>query len=124
MKIYVGSTDITDFVIDGSYNMDSAPEYESFIDGNKVEHRIYTAEKISGKFELVLAKNKNGMSLSEFIALWNSHTTNGYTQLTVYVTNVGTIKTINAYCSITNKEHKRLPDGTYLDIIDVKVEER
>lgn len=123
MRIFVGKTEITDLVVVDSYKMDSSQKYESFTDGNRVEHRIITAKKIDGQFSVVLC-NKNNCNLEQFIELWNSAVTNGYVTLTVYITNMGKMETINAYYTMATKTHEQLADGTYIDVLEIKVEER
>lgn len=123
MRLFVGKNEITDLVVVDSYKMDASQMFESFTDGNMVEHRIITAEKINGQFEVVLY-NKNGYDLAHFIALWNEAVTNGYVNITAYVTNMGKMETINAYYTMTTKKHEKLADGTYIDVLEIKVEER
>lgn len=123
MLIYIGSNDITDIVVRGSYKMDKTQKYESFTDGNMVEHRIITAEKIGGQFEVVLS-DKNDCNLAEFKEIWDAAVTNGYVLATVYVTNTGETKTINAYYTMTNKQHTETADGDYIDVLTIKLEER
>lgn len=123
MRIFVGKTEITDLVVVDSYKMDSSQIYESFTDGNRVEHRIPIAEKIEGNFDVVLSR-KNACDLAQFIDIWNEAVTNGYVLLTVYVTNKGKMETINAYYEMASKQHELTADGTYLDVIEIKVGER
>lgn len=123
MQIFIGSNNITDIVVVDSYKMDKTQEYESFNDGNMVSHRIITAEKISGQFNVVLSE-KNNCTLEQFTNIWNMAVTNGCVLATVYVTNTGKIETINAYYSITSQQHTLTACGTYLDILEIKLEER
>lgn len=122
MRIFIGQNEITDIVVVGSYKMDKSQKYESFTDGNMVEHRIITAEKIGGQFDVVCSE-KNECTLRQFNALWNEAVTNGYVLATVYVTNTGEMETINAYYSMTNKQHVKTANG-YVDVVTVKLEER
>lgn len=123
MKVIIGSRDITDLVVVDSYTMDATQKYESFTDGNMVEHRIFISEKISGKFEVVLS-HKNGCPLDEFLRIWNEAVTNGYVMATVYVSNKAVLETINAYYKMTTKQHELTADGTYIDVLEISLEER
>ena len=122
MKIIIGLRDITDLVVVDSYKMDSTQLYESFDDGNRVEHRIPISDKVDGQFEVALS-DKN-CTIEEFMNLWREAETNGYVMATVYVTNRGVMKTINAYYTMTSKKHERTAKGTYVDVLEIKLEER
>lgn len=123
MRIFIGSNEITDIVVRDSYSMDKTQKYESFTDGNMVQHRIITAEKISGQFDVVLSE-QSGCTLQQFTALWNEAVTNGYVQAVVYVTNTGENKIINAYYTMENKKHEQTGNGSYVDVLTIKLEER
>lgn len=122
-EVIIGTTDITPYVIEGTYKMDAQDTYESWQDGNKAEHRIIVTSKVKGEFNVVLC-NKNNMTLADFSDIFINAESNGVINALVKVTNKGTSKAISAYYELTNKEHTLLADGSFLDIVTVGITER
>ena len=119
----IGSTDISNLIVDGSYKMDLEPSYQSWEDGNNAEHRIYSRPKIRGEFDVALGI-KIGTTLSQFNTIINNATNNHLTTAAFYVTNKGTVEAVNAYVNPVNKDHILTADGSFIDIITVEVTER
>ena len=119
----IGSTDISNLIVDGSYKMDLEPSYQSWEDGNYVEHRIYARQKIRGEFDVALG-SKAGKTMAQFMTILNGATTNNVTLGTFYVTNKGTVEAVNAYVTLTSKEHILTADGSFIDVVSVEVTER
>ena len=53
MKVIIGNVDITPHINPRTYKMNAEKTYESWQDGNFVEHRVYTRQRIKGSFEVV-----------------------------------------------------------------------
>jgi len=123
MQVIINGTDITDYIVTETYKMDSEETFESWLDGNKVEHRIIVAEKVKGTFDVVLT-NKNNMPTADFLTLWNSAITDGYITMLVYVANKAENKMINAYYTMQTNKHEKLADGTFLDVLTIEIQER
>lgn len=119
----IGSTDISNLIVDGSYKMDLEPSYQSWKDGNYVEHRIYARQKIRGEFEVALG-TKAGKTLPQFKTIISNATNNNVTTAAFYVTNKGTVEAVNAYVTLTSKEHILTADGSFIDVVSVEVTER
>ena len=122
-NIIIGQTNISDYIIEGTYEMDSTDIYESWKDANYVEHRIITTSKINGSFDVACCNKSGSIELSDFYNIFDDAATNGVITATVYVTNRGSVSAISAYYSLKNKEHTLLADGTFLDVITVELEE-
>ena len=103
-NIIIGQTNITNYIVDGSYKMDAKSQYESWQDGNFVEHRIIVTEKVEGSFDLVCSNKTGSITLSDFMDIITAADNNGVITCAVYVTNKGASEAIDAYYSITNKE--------------------
>lgn len=123
-NLIIGSTNIKNYVIEGTYKMDSVDKYESWEDGNFRQHRVIVTKKISGSFDVVCSNKTGDITLSDFYHIFSSTQNNGVVLASVYVTNTGLQRTINAYFKLTNKKHTLLADGTFLDEITVSLEER
>lgn len=118
--VIIGETDITPYIIADTYNMDEESQYESWQDGNYVEHRVIITSKVKGKFEVVLSPQT--LTLAQFKALLNDN--NGVLTMLVYVTNAGESRAINAYYTLENKQHIALAGGGFLDVITMEITER
>lgn len=119
----IGSVDISNLIVDGTYKMDAEEVYESWKDGNYVEHRIYTSTKIRGSFDVALS-SKNDCTLSQFKTIINNATTNHVLLGAFYCTNSGAVEAVNAFCELKNKNHILTADGTFIDIITVEIIEK
>ena len=124
MQVVVNNADITNYIVEGSYKMGSSNASESWEDGNKKEHRVIIATKISGQFQVVCSNRANSITLNDFLALWNGAVTNGVVTLGVYVLNKGTFEAIEAYYEIENVKHDRAGDGSFIDVLEIKITER
>ena len=122
-EVVIGTTDITPYVIEGTYKMDAQDTFESWLDGNKVEHRIIVTSKVQGEFNVVLC-TQNSMPLDDFSDIFTNAESNGVINALVYVTNKGVKKAISAYYELTSKEHTLLADGSFLDVVTVGITER
>ena len=119
----IGSTDISNLIVDETYKMDAEGVFESWLDGNYVEHRIYTASKVRGSFDVVLS-SKNDCTLSQFKAIIDGATNNHVLTGAFYCSNTGTVEAVNAFCNLVNKDHILTADGIFIDVITVEITER
>ena len=124
MRVVIGSTEITNYIVEGSYDVNSSDSYESWQDGNMVEHRIIVSEKVSGKFNVACSNQARSITLANFLTLWNANVDNGVISLSLYVNNTDEFKAIEAYYKITNKEHTRTADGSFVDVLNIEIKER
>jgi hypothetical protein len=124
MKVVVNNTEITNYIVEGSYKMDSSDTYESWKDGNMREHRIVIAQKINGAFQVVCSNRSNSITLTDFLTLWNSAVNNGVVTLGVYVLDTNSFEAIEAYYEIENVKHDRAGDGSFIDVLEITITER
>ena len=122
MQVVVGNTDITNYIVSGTYAVNSSDQYESWKDGNGVEHRIVVRTKVTGSFDIVCSTKS--ITLAAFLALWNSAVTNKVVTLGCTVLNTNSFEALEAYYEITNKEHIKKGDGGIIDVMTVKIQER
>ena len=121
--VTIGTTDITPYINWETYKMVSESMYESWKDGNFVEHRIYTRTRLSGSFDVWLC-GMNGMDTDAFITLWNSAVNNNTITLGVYDQTSNSMKAIQAFFVITPSKHKEMVNGSYFDVFHIEVTER
>ena len=124
MKVVVNNTEITNYIVEGSYKMDSSDTYESWKDGNMREHRIIVAQKIVGSFQVVCSNRSNSITLADFLTLWNGAVNNGVVTLGVYVLDTDSFESIEAYYEIENVKHDRAGDGSFIDVLEITITER
>ena len=118
----IGQTDISNLIVDGSYKMDNSSQYESWLDGNFVEHRSGRHEKLKGTFDVCLSP-KTGTTLSQFHSLVENATGSAGTLIgAFYCTNTGAVKAVNAFVHLKNSEHILTTNG-WIDVVSVEVQE-
>lgn len=123
--VVIGETDITPYIDWQSYKMEQKPAYESWKDGNYIEHRIYVRTRLEGSFRVWLA-GINEMDTEAFLDLIESATANHVTTLSVYDPISGSLtpREITAFLDITPGKHREMMNGQYFDILTVKVSEK
>lgn len=118
----IGSTDISNLIVDESYKMDNESQYESWRDGNFVEHRTGRHTKLKGTFDVCLSP-KTGTTLAQFHSLVENATGSaGTTTAAFYCTNTGAVKAVNAFIHLANSEHILTSNG-WIDVVSVEVQE-
>ena len=123
-NIIIGQTNITGYIVADTYKMDAKAQYESWRDGNYVEHRIIVTEKVEGSFDVICSNLDGSITLADFMDIIGDAENNGVITCNVYVTNKGASEAIDAYYEVTSKEHTLKADGTFVDVITVALKER
>ena len=123
-NIIIGQTNITGYIVADTYKMDAKAQYESWMDGNYVEHRVIITEKVEGSFDVVCSNLDGSITLADFMDIIADAENMGVITCNVYVTNKGAAEAIDAYYTVTSKEHTMKADGTFVDVITVALKER
>lgn len=123
-NIIIGQTNITGYIVADTYKMDAKAQYESWMDGNYVEHRVIITEKVEGSFDVVCSNLDGSITLADFMDIIADAENMGVITCNVYITNKGAAEAIDAYYTVTNKEHTLKADGTFVDVITVALKER
>ena len=124
VNIVIGQTNIRDYIIEGTYKMDAVDAYESWQDGNFVQHRVIVTSKVNGSFDVACCNKTGSITLADFCSIFSNAEDEGVILASVYVTNKGAQRTIEAYYKMTTKAHTLLADGTFLDVVTVSIEEK
>ena len=120
----IDGTDLTPYIVDGSYNINKEDSSESWEDGNKLEHRIVIASKVKGSFDLACSNRDGGLSTFDLNALIGGATVSMYAvRIGLYVPTEGSFGTYDCYYSLTSKEHKITPSGE-VDVVTLTLKER
>lgn len=123
MLVLVNNVDITEYINPKTYKMNAEKTYESWLDGNYREHRIYTRERIKGSFEISLY-GQNNMLTQNFLDLWEGGVNRNVVTLLVYVQNTNQMEAIEAYFDFSGKFHREMINGNYCDVLTINILER
>lgn len=96
MTLTINSTSFSSFLNEKSYDVNSAPLYESWTDANGIQHRNIYRQKISGTFTLEFWNATDYASL--ITALGGA--TDGYCAVSCHINNLGTDTTCNLFISM------------------------
>ena len=122
--LVVNDTDLTAYIVAGSYNIDSADQYESWKDGNFKEHRIIVTNKVSGSFEIACSNRTGSITLADFLETWNGAVDNGVVTLGLYIPTRDKFEALEAYYDIKVKDHILSGDGNFIDVLTIELQER
>ena len=120
--LIVSGTDLTAYIVDGSYKMDTKDAYESWEDGNMLTHRVVVTSKVEGSFDIGCAEST--ITLADFLAKWQAAVVNKVATIGVYVPSLDKFRVVSCYFSITSKEHIVTASGKLIDVLTIKIEER
>lgn len=117
----IGTTDITQYINESSYVMNSEPVTSEWVDANYTTHRDEYRRKVKGSFDLtfVTQTDYNG-----FIDLLHDNTAGIVTVISVYVgDDVNDLKTINAYCRMQMSKYRSISADYSFNRLKMTVEE-
>lgn len=118
----VGSTDLTPYVDVQNFDVNSEDVFETWTDGNYVEHREITRSRIIGKIKLGF---KDLTDFNNFKSLMSSNrNANGYYPIKVYVNNLNSTETINAFVDAAGAAKWDIVNGKQWLVITLDVRGR
>lgn len=123
-QVVVNNTDISEYIVADSYNVNQEQESESWKDGNKREHRVIVTHKVNGSFQVACSNKRRSIPLTDFLALWNNAVVNEVATIGVRVLNTGAFEAIECYFEIKNVQHDLSADGTFVDVLEITITER
>lgn len=122
MFFKIGSTDLSQYADIQNYNINEVDVFQSWTDGNWIDHRDVVRTRITGT---VLLGFKTAASWSAFQTLLSSQrNAAGYYPATLYVNNTGTTETIDAFLDMTNATKWDLVNDRFWRVQTVTVTER
>lgn len=120
--IQIGSTDLTAYADIQNFNINREDVYESWTDGNWIDHREIVRTRIRGTFQLGF---KASAAWESFLALMSSEQdAAGFFPVTVYVQNTGSTETIDAFLDITGAAKWDWVNDRFWRTISVTLTER
>lgn len=117
----INSTDITKYINESSYVMNSEPVTSEWVDANHVTHRDEYRRKVKGSFDLTFVTQQD---YNDFIDLLHDATAGIVTVITVYVgDDVNDLVTINAYCRMQMSKYRSISANYSFNRLKMTVEE-
>lgn len=107
MFVKIGNTDITPFVQESTYDVNSYDDYEEWKDGNRHIHREQMRTYVEGSFDLVFVKQND---LKRFLDLVDENTTNDLLNVTLYVQNINKNKTCKVFKKLVGTSDRKIND--------------
>lgn len=123
MLASINGVDLTPYINPKTYKMNAEDVYESWQDGNFVEHRIYTRTRIKGSFEVALY-GQNGMTTQGFLNAWNGGVNNHVATMYVFVQNKNQNEPIEAFFTFKGTFHREMINNQYCDKLTIEIVER
>ena len=123
MLAQINGVDLTPYINPKTYEMNTEKQYESWQDGNFVEHRIYIREKVKGSFDVALY-GQNNMTTQNFLETWMGGVDNNIALINVFVQSRNRMEPINAYFDFSGTFHREMINGNYCDVMHVEILER
>lgn len=95
----IGNTDVTAWIDRQNFQMNRADVFETWTDGNGIDHRNISRTRYSGKAAIGFSKAADFSAFCTLLA--NEKQADGYFSVTAYVNNTGTTETFQAFIDIT-----------------------
>ena len=119
----IGETNITEYIDIQNYNVNRLPVYDTWIDGNHVEHRSLYRHRISGTFQVGFRSEYDMEAFFDMLA--ESQLTNGAYNVSSSVNNLPSIVEYVAYIDTDGEPGKYdTTNGREWLVINVTVTER
>lgn len=119
----INTTDVTGNIVQNSYTVNKLPVYKTYEDANGVTHRRHIRDKIQGKFQMVFADVAAYQTFKALLAA-NTSATNYSVPVTAYDNLTGNYYTVNAFLDYEPTVKQSVSLKEYIEVIDVKIEER
>lgn len=118
----IGALDITPFIVLGSYNVSSQPDYNTWKDGNSTVRRAVKRKILKGSFNVLFFNSKD---YYDFLAAIESNKTLGdYIYVTAYDNKLRNIKTANVFLDYEPINVEPMIGRSFNEEIEIKVTER
>ena len=125
VHLSINGKDYTPYIVAGSYNVNTEDKYDSWEDGNMIQHRVIASSKVVGSIQLCCSEETTRFpEVSTLLADLNAVTDNGVLSIGVYVPSLGTIKAVDCYYKLDNVSHIKSLGNKFTDIFELKITER
>lgn len=120
----VANRNLTPYIVDGTYDIQTDDQSEKWNDANMLEHRVIISTKVTGSFQIVCSNRANSITLADFLALWESAVDNGVVTLGLYVPSRNSFEALDCYYEIKSADHILTADQEFIDVLTISLKER
>lgn len=118
----IAGTDLTAYADIQNYSVNEEDVYQSWTDGNWVEHRDVVRRRVEGEVKLGFAK---AADFAAFAALLiSARQTGGWYPVTVYVNNTGAVMNIEAFLAVKGAGKWDLKNGRQWLVQTIQITQR
>jgi len=120
--VSINGTDISQYLNESSYKMESVPEYNEWIDGMHRKHKHVYRRRVQGSFDIFCFSSAEYDAL---ITLIEENTDDGLLTITVYVGgDINDDVEVQAYCTTTLEYRKTISNTVTKYKLHVEIEEQ
>lgn len=119
----INSTDVTGRIVQNTYEVNRLPVYKTYNDANGATHRRHIRDRLQGEFQMVFS-DLNDYTTFKTLIDNNTSATNYSVPVTAYDNKSGNYYTVNAFIDYEPTLKQQLNLNEYLEVINVKIEER
>lgn len=115
----IGATDLTPWEDIQNHDVNREDVYETWTDGNWVDHRVVVRTRITGKISLGFAKAADFAAFQALLI--SARDAEGYYPITVYCANTGTSETVNAYLDTSGADKWDRTNSRQWQVVTVEI---
>jgi len=119
----IGTTDVSDNIVRGSYKVNRIEVYKTYEDANGATHRRFIRQKMSGTLQMFFKYMEDYADFIELIEDNKSATTYAVT-CTLYDNYSGELYSVNAFIDFQPTITQDAGLREYMQVLDITIEER
>lgn len=118
----IGQNDLTPYMDYQKYSMNDVPVYQTWTDGNMIEHRNSIRTRIEGSFQLIYTSTAD---FNSFLTLMSSAIqSNGYYSVSAYVQNTNSTESFEAFIEYDSESRFDFTNSREYHLVKMKVRQR
>lgn len=118
----IGLNDLTPYMDYQNYSMNDVPVFQTWTDGNMIEHRNSIRTRIAGSFQLVFTSTAD---FNSFLSLMSSAVNvNGYYSVTAYVQNTNSTESFDAFIEYDSESKFDFTNSREYHLVKMNVRQR
>ena len=118
----IGTNDFTGNMDYQNYSMNDVPVYQSWTDGNMIEHRNSVRTRIAGSFQLAFYNNADFTAFLNIMS--SSVNANGFYSVSAYVQNTNTIESFEAFIEYDSESKFDFTNSRQYHLVKMNVRQR
>lgn len=118
----IADTDLTAFADIQNYNVNEEDVYQSWTDGNWIEHRNVVRRRVSGELKLGFANAAAFEAFTELLI--SARQPGGWYPITVYINNTGALRDLEAFLEVKGSGKWDLVNGRQWLVQTISISQR